>query len=120
MLADYPNQAKVWMSLGHALKTAGNNAESIDAYLKSIERAPNLGEAYWSLANLKTFRFSPAQIAGHARAARGHGAVTPTIGFISNSRWARRSKTRANTPSRSSTTREGNRLRRADDPLRRR
>jgi len=61
VLADYPNQAKVWMSLGHALKTAGNHAESIDAYLKTIERAPHLGEAYWSLANLKTFRFSPAQ-----------------------------------------------------------
>ncbi len=62
VLADYPNQAKVWMSLGHALKTAGNNAESIDAYLKTIERAPHLGEAYWSLANLKTFRFAPAQV----------------------------------------------------------
>jgi hypothetical protein len=62
VLEDYPNQAKVWMSLGHALKTAGNNGESVDAYLKAIERAPNLGEAYWSLANLKTFRFSPAQI----------------------------------------------------------
>jgi tetratricopeptide (TPR) repeat protein len=61
VLADYPNQAKVWMSLGHALKTAGNNAESIDAYLKCIERSPHLGEAYWSLANLKTFRFTPAQ-----------------------------------------------------------
>ena len=61
VLADYPNQAKVWMSLGHSLKTAGNNAESVDAYLKSIERAPELGEAYWSLANLKTFRFSPQQ-----------------------------------------------------------
>ena len=61
VLADYPSQAKVWMSLGHALKTAGNNAESIDAYLKTIERAPDLGEAYWSLANLKTFHFSSAQ-----------------------------------------------------------
>jgi tetratricopeptide (TPR) repeat protein len=62
VLAEYPNQAKVWMSLGHALKTAGHNAESIDAYLKSIEKAPHLGEAYWSLANLKTFRFTPEQV----------------------------------------------------------
>lgn len=61
VLAEYPNQAKVWMSLGHALKTAGRNVESIEAYTKSIEKAPHLGEAYWSLANLKTFRFSPAQ-----------------------------------------------------------
>ena len=61
VLAEYPNQAKVWMSLGHALKTAGRNAESIEAYTKSIEKAPHLGEAYWSLANLKTFRFTPEQ-----------------------------------------------------------
>ena len=49
------------MSLGHALKTAGRNAESIEAYRKCIALAPNLGEAYWSLANLKTFRFTPQE-----------------------------------------------------------
>ena len=49
------------MSLGHALKTAGRNAESIEAYRKCIALAPNLGEAYWSLANLKTFRFTPEE-----------------------------------------------------------
>ena len=62
VLAEYPQQAKVWMSYGHALKTAGRQAASVDAYNKSIELAPQLGESYWSLANLKTFRFSAAQI----------------------------------------------------------
>jgi len=61
VLAEYPNQAKIWMSLGHAFKTAGRNAESIEAYERSIEKSPGLGEAYWSLANLKTFRFTPEQ-----------------------------------------------------------
>jgi tetratricopeptide (TPR) repeat protein len=61
VLAEYPNQARVWMSMGHALKTAGRNAESIDAYRQCIALAPHLGEAYWSLANLKTFRFTPEQ-----------------------------------------------------------
>jgi len=71
VLADYPQQAKVWMSMGHALKTAGRNAESIEAYLRCIAIAPQLGEAYWSLANLKTFRFTPGQIATmHAQVAR--------------------------------------------------
>ena len=32
VLADYPNQPKVWMSFGHALKTAGQQAECVDAY----------------------------------------------------------------------------------------
>jgi tetratricopeptide (TPR) repeat protein len=58
VLRDFPNQAKVWMSYGHALKTAGHEQEGIAAYRKSIELEPLLGEAYWSLANLKTFRFT--------------------------------------------------------------
>jgi len=62
VLAEFPNQAKVWMSYGHALKTAGRREQSIEAYRKSIELLPQLGEAYWSLANLKTLRFSPAEI----------------------------------------------------------
>ena len=80
VLADYPNQAKVWMSLGHSLKTAGNNAESVDAYLKSIELAPNLGEAYWSLANLKTFRFTAAQTQAMREQLAG-GTLTPEDRF---------------------------------------
>ena len=62
LLADYPGQPKLWMSQGHALKTAGRRAESIEAYRRSIELEPSLGEAYWSLANLKTYRFTPAEI----------------------------------------------------------
>ncbi len=63
VLGEYPGQAKVWMSFGHALKTAGERAESIDAYRRSIGLMPGLGEAYWSLANLKTFRFEPDDVA---------------------------------------------------------
>jgi tetratricopeptide (TPR) repeat protein len=62
VLAAYPQQARIWMSYGHALKTNGREADSVAAYEKSIELAPELGEAYWSLANLKTVRFSPAQL----------------------------------------------------------
>jgi tetratricopeptide (TPR) repeat protein len=62
VLADYPNQHKVWLNLGHALKTAGREAEGIEAYERCIELEPAMGEAYWSLANLKTFRFKGAHI----------------------------------------------------------
>ncbi len=62
VLAEYPKQAKAWMSYGHALKTAARLQDCLSAYRKSIELAPNLGEAYWSLANLKTFRFAPAEV----------------------------------------------------------
>ena len=62
VLDEYPNQAKVWMSYGHALKTAGHDRDGIAAYRRSIELQPLLGEAYWSLANLKTFRFTTADV----------------------------------------------------------
>jgi tetratricopeptide (TPR) repeat protein len=63
LLDEYADNAKVWLSFGHVLKTAGNVPESIDVYRKSLELQPGFGEAYWSLANLKTFRFTAADIA---------------------------------------------------------
>ncbi|MEZ5994869.1 MAG: sulfotransferase [Hyphomonadaceae bacterium] len=63
VLRQHPGNARAWLSLGHACKTAGRRQESIDAYLRSIESAPNFGEAYWSLANMKTFTFDDAMIA---------------------------------------------------------
>jgi tetratricopeptide (TPR) repeat protein len=62
VLKEYPRQAKVWMSYGHALKTAGRLEDSVVAYRKSIELSGGLGEAWWSLANLKIVRFTPADI----------------------------------------------------------
>ena len=58
LLDEYPENAKVWLSFGHVLKTEGSVDKSIAAYRKSLERDPGFGEAYWSLANLKTYRFS--------------------------------------------------------------
>jgi tetratricopeptide (TPR) repeat protein len=63
LLREYPAQAKVWLSYGHTLKTEGNLAAGVEAYRRSIALEPAFGEAYWSLANLKTFRFEPAEIA---------------------------------------------------------
>jgi tetratricopeptide (TPR) repeat protein len=62
LLAEYPGNAKVWLSYGHVLKTAGRREDCIAAYRASIAREPTLGEAWWSLANLKTFRFSPEDL----------------------------------------------------------
>ena len=62
VLAEFPRQPKIWMSYGHALKTAGRQAESVASYRRAIAMEPTLGEAYWSLANLKTFRFSDADV----------------------------------------------------------
>src|SRR5581483_3217312 len=55
VLRRHPAQPKAWLSYGHALKTAGRQGDSVAAYRKSLALSPSLGEAYWSLANLKTF-----------------------------------------------------------------
>jgi predicted Zn-dependent protease len=62
VLEDYPQQPKIWSSYGHSLKTQRRQAESIAAYRRAISLEPTLGEAYWSLANLKTFRFERGDI----------------------------------------------------------
>ncbi|MCC7200596.1 MAG: sulfotransferase, partial [Gammaproteobacteria bacterium] len=63
LLAEYPDQVKLWLSYGHALKTAGRQADSIEAYRKCTSLAPAYGEAWWSLANLKTFQFDADDLA---------------------------------------------------------
>lgn len=63
LLREYPANSKVWLSYGHVLKTLGQQGECVDAYRRSIEYQPAFGEAYWSLANLKTFRFTKADLA---------------------------------------------------------
>lgn len=57
------HQPRIWMSYGHMLKTVGRTNEGIGAYRKAIQIMPELGEAWWSLANLKTVRFDDADIA---------------------------------------------------------
>jgi tetratricopeptide (TPR) repeat protein len=61
VLAAHPEHPRIWLSYGHALATAGREQDSTAAYRNSIRFAPDLGEAYWSLANLKTFRFTAAE-----------------------------------------------------------
>ena len=63
VLKSRPNEAKLWMSYGHILKTVGEQAQSIDAYRRAIELRPTLGEGWWSLANLKTVRFGEEDMA---------------------------------------------------------
>jgi len=57
LLRALPAQVKIWLSYGHALKTAGRQDDAIAAYRRCIALEPGFGEAWWSLANLKTFRF---------------------------------------------------------------
>ena len=56
-------RADVNLWLGHALKTVGRTDEAIAAYRASTAARPDFGDAWCSLANLKTYRFSADEIA---------------------------------------------------------
>lgn len=51
------------LQLGHALKTKGEIEKAILSYQKAYQLSPTYGDAYWSLANTKTYRFSDNEIA---------------------------------------------------------
>jgi predicted Zn-dependent protease len=62
VLVKHPDQSMIWMSYGHALASAGRQTDSIAAYRRCMALSPALGEAYYSLANLKTFRFEDDEL----------------------------------------------------------
>jgi tetratricopeptide (TPR) repeat protein len=61
---DKNNQiAGIYLQLGHSLKDIGDIKKAIAAYQKSYQLKPSYGDAFWSLANTKTYRFSNEEIA---------------------------------------------------------
>ncbi len=57
------NRAPRLLRLGKVLKTIGDVEEATACYQESIKAEPTLGQAYWELADLKTYRFSDDEIA---------------------------------------------------------
>jgi tetratricopeptide (TPR) repeat protein len=57
-----PDHAGAWLGLGHTLKTVGRTDEAVEAYRRCARLRPDNGEIWWSLANLKTYRFTDAEI----------------------------------------------------------
>ena len=57
-----PDSPRVHLSLGHVYKTMGEINASINSYKNTIIQNNLSGEAYWSLANLKTYSFSKNEI----------------------------------------------------------
>lgn len=65
-----PKDERCHLSSGHALKTIGRLREAVDAYREAYRIRPDFGDAFWSLANLKTYRFTAEEVA-LAEAAEG-------------------------------------------------
>lgn len=67
-----PDSPHLWLSYGHALKTTGRQAAGVAAYRRCIALRPGYGEAWWSLANLKTVGFESTDIAAMEAALEDH------------------------------------------------
>jgi len=63
LLAEMPQRNPLRIVLGHSLQALGRIDEAIAAYREATSGAAEIGDAYWSLANLKTYRFVDREIA---------------------------------------------------------
>src|ERR1700722_10928480 len=76
VLAETPHDAELHLSVAYALKTMGRTDAAIESYRAAAAARAHYGEAYWSLANLKTYRFTDAEIA-RMRAAEASPNIQP-------------------------------------------
>jgi tetratricopeptide (TPR) repeat protein len=60
--AELPENPELHLSIAHALKTVGRQSQAIESYRTAAALRRNYGDAYWSLANLKTYRFLAQEI----------------------------------------------------------
>jgi tetratricopeptide (TPR) repeat protein len=67
------NPEQLHMARGHALKTVGRHDEAISAYRAAYQEQPAFGDAYWSLANLKTYTFDESELAQMVDQERANG-----------------------------------------------
>jgi tetratricopeptide (TPR) repeat protein len=76
LLEGSPRPVELELSIAHSLKTLGRSDEAIAQYRVAASAREGFGEASWSLANLKTYRFSDEEI-GHMRVAEAQGQTLP-------------------------------------------
>ena len=76
LAAETPLAADIHLSIAHSLKTLGRQTESIESYRTAAAARADFGDAYWSLANLKTYRFTEDEI---ARMRAAEAAATTSV-----------------------------------------
>jgi len=75
LLQESPAQAWNWVAYGQALGFVGRREESVQAYRRCLELQPNMGQAYWGLAELKGKDITESDIA--AMRAQLDGSAMP-------------------------------------------
>lgn len=80
ILESQPDDPLVLTSRGHALKTMGRHDEAVASYRRATDRKPDHGDAWYGLANLKTFKFLADETAAMEREeARGNLTLADRI-----------------------------------------
>ena len=72
-----PEELRLRMSIGHVQKTLGRRRESEASYKAALAMDPGNAEAYWSLADLKNYSFSDAEVAAMQRLLTGDKRAHP-------------------------------------------
>lgn len=62
VLEAMPRNENIHLARGHALKTVGRTDEAVAGYRRACRCRPDFGDAWWSLANLKTYRFGDEEL----------------------------------------------------------
>ena len=62
LLRTSPKSSGLQLALGHSFQSLGQQQEAINCYREAAVTKPSFGDAYWSLANLKTYRFQTDEI----------------------------------------------------------
>jgi tetratricopeptide (TPR) repeat protein len=75
LLLDVPGNADLHLSIAHAQKTLGQRQTAVQSYRTAASLRPSFGDAYWSLANLKTYRFTDDEL-GRMQAIESDPATT--------------------------------------------
>jgi tetratricopeptide (TPR) repeat protein len=78
-LAVRPGHVGALLGLGHVLKAVGDYDAAVASYQACMREAPDFGETYWSLANLKTYRFDDATVAEMETRAAASGANDQSV-----------------------------------------
>jgi tetratricopeptide (TPR) repeat protein len=63
LLEGAPQPADLHLSIAHSHKAIGQQRQAVESYRAAAAARPGFGDASWSLANLKTYRFTDAEIA---------------------------------------------------------
>ena len=78
VLEKLPEDPATLTSRGHALKTYGRSEDAVRSYLAALRSDPYHGDAWYALANLKTYRFSDDELERMQAAQR-----SPDLSFMS-------------------------------------